>query len=193
MPPKATPGACDTEKIAQEYALCSSGSPKYDQTACRSFNIDPANASCLGCLFSASDADVSAALLVLPGSYWLANVGGCEALLDGDSSPTSCGAREQASSICQYNACINACASGATDQDWATCRTAAVKACDQYSSKTSCSGLPLYTACHFTVFADYFSRMGDLFCGAGPTTPSPEGGAGGAGASGAAGAGGAPI
>jgi hypothetical protein len=197
MPPQATPGACSAEQIAQQYALCSSGSAKYNRTACRAFDIDTANATCLGCLFTAFDADVSGAIMLLPKNHWLANIGGCEALIDGDSSPTSCGAREQAASICEYDVCIDACTSDATEQDWKTCNRAASQACAQYRSKASCSNLPRYAACHLTTFADYFSTLGDIFCGSGLTAPSPEGGAGGAdnngNASGAVGAGGAPI
>jgi hypothetical protein len=196
MPPETMPGACSAEQIAQEYALCGGASPKYDRTACRNFDVDPANSECLGCLFTAVDADVSGPIMVFPKNGWLANVGGCEALLDGDIRPTSCGAREQAASICEYGACLNACAPDATDQAWAACQTAASKACDQYRANTACSTLPRYATCHLNNFAEYFTTMGNLFCGSGPTAPSPEGGAGGAdnsgNSSGGAGAGGAP-
>lgn len=195
MPPKAMPGACSAEQIAQEYALCASDSPKYDRSACRNFNIDAANSACLGCLFTTADATESGAIMIFPRNRWLANVGGCEALVDGDLTPTGCGAREQAASICNESACINACAPDATEQDWTTCHKAAAKACDQYTSKTACSTLPRYATCHLNTFAEYFTTMGNLFCGSGSTSPSPEGGAGGADstASGGVPAGGAPL
>jgi hypothetical protein len=192
MPPQATPGACSAEQIAQEYALCDYGSPKYDRAACQAFDVDPANAECLGCMFTAFDGDVSGALMILPGNHWLANVGGCEALIDGDHSATGCGAREQAASICEYQVCIDACGADPIDQDWTSCNKAAVKACAEYSNKTSCSSLPRYAACHLQTFAEYFTAMSDLFCGSGPPGTG-EGGAGGTeNASGAAGVGGAP-
>jgi hypothetical protein len=187
MPPKVTPGACSTDQIAKKYALCERSSPQYSAMACRAFDLDAANTRCLGCLFSASDGATSGAIIVVD-DHWLANLGGCEALVDGDSSPDGCGARVQADSICEYEACINACASDATQADFDACRSAAKIACGQYRSKISCSGLPQYTACHQMSFADYFTTMGDLFCGSG----LPAVGQGGAGGESAGGAGGAP-
>src|SRR5690349_21917201 len=47
-----SPGACTTQQISDEYALCQSD--KYDAKACRAFNVDQANSHCLDCLFSAT-------------------------------------------------------------------------------------------------------------------------------------------
>jgi hypothetical protein len=181
MPPKAIPGACTAEQVARQYDVCSNDSGKFDQKACRAFNVDSANSACLGCLFGALGDEQSAAIVVLPQAYWIANVGGCESLLDGDSSETSCGARTQAAGVCQFLACANACTFPVSNTEWKQCLDAARVACSQYGNAASCTSLPRYARCQNATFQDFFLTMGDLFCVSGP--PNIDTAAGGAGGS----------
>ena len=181
MPPRAVPGACTSEQIADAYRICSRSSIGYDELQCRAFNVNPENGDCLGCLFSAVGDEPSGAILILPGNNWQANVGGCIALLDGDTSPTSCGARTQASDVCQYGACLTACAGPNSQEDWDACRVAAGTACAEYADQAACRSLPRYAACGYPSFEEYVLGIGNQFCG-------PPDGSGGAGAGGAGGA-----
>jgi len=192
MPPKATPGVCTTQQIADAYALCHG--EKYDAQACRAFNVDPANSQCLDCLISdAGSSKESGALLLLLRGYLVANVGGCIALLDGDDGDTSCGALTQAAGVCEYSACLTACPNPPVpDAEWSACLDSArAGACASYINQSTCVGLPRYARCQYPTFAEFFNGMGDLFCGAGPPALTGQAGAGQGGASdgGAAGAG----
>jgi len=182
MPPKAAPGACTQQQIEQEYSLCERDSLDYSPAKCRAFDEDAANGACLGCLFSANGDASSGAILLMPGNGWLPNYGGCEALLDGDSSPTSCGARTQAASVCRDWSCRKACVGPVPDADWRACNVAArVVACFDYFDQDTCAGLPRYARCNQASFHDNFMAMGDVFCGFGPPSVSNgEAGAGGA-------------
>jgi hypothetical protein len=193
MPPKSTPGACTKQQLEQDYALCG-GSLDYSEVKCRAFEEDPANAAGLSCLFSASGDASSGAVLVLPAGRWLANIGGCEALLDGDSSQTSCGARHQAADVCKEFACAKACARPVSNATWQSCLDAADLVCFDYLDQDTCSSLPRYALCHQMGFQAYFTTFGNLFCGAGLVGAGGEPGVGGAsGEAGASGAGGASL
>ena len=193
MPPKATPGACTTQQIADAYALCQS--EKYDAKACRAFNVDVANSRCLDCLYSdAKSTNASGALLLLQRGYPIANVGGCIALLDGDDSETSCGARTQAAGVCEYTACLTACPNPPVpDAEWSACLASARSgACASYINDSTCVALPRYARCQYPNFAEFFNGMGDLFCGSGPPAGTGQGGGGQGGASDVGAAGAAP-
>jgi hypothetical protein len=180
MPPIATPGACTEQQISQMYAVCEGSSGTYDRNACRTFETDAANSTCLGCMFSARGSQASGAILVLQDGYWIANVGGCEALIDGDSSPTGCGARTQAAGVCQYGACVDACTAPTPDAEWNACLGAARVACADYGKDAACAGLPRYAICQYPTFSEFFSAFGKLFCVSGPPASVGEGGAAGA-------------
>lgn len=184
MPPKADPGACSSDQLAQAYALCEDRA-SYEPNACRAFNEDAANGRCLGCLYGTLDGKESAALFVLDDGDRLPNIGGCIALLDGDLSDSGCGALAQAGSVCVYDSCLSACPRDVPASEVNACvRTAFDEACSAYIEAASCVSLPRYTRCQQGSPSGNFSTYGDLFCGSGsPTSP---------GAGGDAGVGGAP-
>jgi len=95
-PSPPMPGACTQQQAAQQWALCEATSGMFNKQACRAFDVDPANSACLSCMFGALGQASAGAILVLPGGQWFANRTGCMALVDGDSSQTSCGASTQA-------------------------------------------------------------------------------------------------
>jgi hypothetical protein len=172
------PGACTKEQLAAQ-AACNYGYPSFDAQACQALEAAPENAGCLKCLFSSFGAADSAAIFVTPVDYRLANVGGCIALLDGDSSETSCGARRQAVDICYQMVCEEACVSdyeGIPD-----CFKKAYPACKRYADAASCSLLPQYSVCSgYTTYPEFVAALGDVFCGSGVPGATGEAGAGGA-------------
>lgn len=175
----------------KKYDLCAGGSDQYNAAACRAFDLDPDNETCLACLFTAKGDAPSGPLIVFPGDYWQANAGGCIALLDGDTTATGCGARTQASDVCRYGICLEACGDSPTSEDWDACRAASPIACISYVNDAACTSLPRYARCRYQSFQEYFLGIGDIFCGTGPDGT----GTGGAGAGGDSGSGGtsAPI
>jgi hypothetical protein len=177
MPPKAIPGACTPEQIAQDYTLCQD-SKTYDKQACRAFNEAPANGACLGCLFTTLGSKASGPALLLQRSFPVPNIGGCVALLDGDESDTSCGALTQAASLCEFETCLTGCPSDASAATLTACfQTAIDETCASYIEAASCVKAPRYVRCHRTARADYFAVYADLFCGAGPPDAESSGGA----------------
>jgi hypothetical protein len=150
--------------------------------ACRAFDVDPANSACLGCLFGALGDPSIGAVLVLPSGQWIANRAGCIALVDGDSSASGCGARAQASDVCEYTACLAACTLAAPEADFLKCEQAARSGpCSLYFNKAACVQLPRYASCAYADFGAYYQAMADLFCVTGSPGSTPEGGAAGAG------------
>ena len=180
-PPRAPlAGVCTEQQVAMEWNFCENSSALFDVQACRAFDVDPANAACLGCLFGALGATDLGAVLVLPEGQWIANRAGCIALVDGDSSATGCGAKTQAADVCQYTACLAACTAPVSNADFAACeKTARNGACRAYVDQAACSQLPRYASCSYSDFSEYYRAMADLFC------PSEPGGAAEGGAAGA--------
>ena len=176
-PPSAPAvGACTEQQVSQEYALCGVDSSSYDQTACRAFDVDLANAACLGCMFGVLGAANVGAILILAHDTWIANRAGCIALIDGDSSATGCGARRQAAEMCMYTTCLAVCTSDATAT--ACENTAENGPCSTYFSQAACAELPRYASCEYSDFTEYYSAMADLFCVSGLPAAGGEAGAG---------------
>lgn len=171
-PPQPTPGTCTTAQIQTQYELCQDRDT-YDRDQCRAFNAAAENAACIDCLFSAVGAADSHALLVFPTGYPVANVGGCIALLDGDTSDTSCGALAQAAEVCQYRGCLTTC-NRSTNTAWVHCLEQAENGvCADFFNAAACSELPKYAQCHWGDWHEFFSQYGDLFCGSGPPSNNP--------------------
>jgi hypothetical protein len=175
-------GACSPQQVSREWALCEISSAMFDQNACRAFDSDPANSSCLGCMFGVLGAPSLGAILILPGDEWVANRGGCIALLDGDSSATGCGAKVEAATVCAYTACNAACTRPVSDKDLVACQNGTASgACSAYFDNAACEQLPRYASCAYSNFADYFNGFADLFCVSGLPGSVGAGGEAGAG------------
>jgi hypothetical protein len=160
--------------------VCQPSSSAYDKSACRVFDADPANSTCLGCMFGVLGSADLGAILIQPSGQWLANRAGCIALIDGDRSATSCGAKTQAANVCENFACFAACSTQASSAAFTACEMATVNgACGAYFSEAACAQLPRYASCAYPDFATYYNAMADLFCVSGPS--SSAGGAAGAG------------
>jgi hypothetical protein len=173
-------GACTEQQVSREYAVCQPSSGTYDKNACRAFDVDPANSTCLGCMFGVLGSAALGAILIQPSGQWLANRAGCIALIDGDSSATGCGAKTQAAGVCENFACSASCTPQASSANFAACEMASFSGtCTDYFSKAACAQLPRYASCEYSTFADNYNAMADLFCVSGPSGSA--GGAAGAG------------
>jgi hypothetical protein len=184
-PPHAPmPGACTAQQVTTQSTVCLFNSPTYDQAACHAFEIDDANQACLKCMFSSVGAAGSAAVLVTGANGWIPNTGGCTALLDGDTSDTSCGARRQAADLCFSTVCENACAGNGYGYDgYSVCLVQAEYTCKQYVDAAACAAVPQYARCNgYRTYAEAAEALTDLFCGSGPPPRNNPGDGGAAGA-----------
>jgi hypothetical protein len=156
-PRQRQPGACTDGQIAEEQVKCEPGLPTYDLAACSTFNTAPANANCLQCLFSTEADPYYGPILVRTDGRWSVNVGGCMALIDGDTSTASCGAKVSAGDSClraDYDKC------------W---QDAWTSVCETSAQATACAGAPRYALCHgYRNFEEAYRALGALFCSAGP-------------------------
>jgi hypothetical protein len=167
-PPKRVTGACTDSQIKQIYTSCDFDSPFWDTNECRSFEVDPANQTCLACMYSVEGDPTYGAIVLFADSHHRTNLGGCMALLDGDSSPSGCGAKYWARLRCEDRACL-AC-SGDTRT---ACRGAAqTQGCSDYERNAVCARKPIYAPClGFMTYKEYFFASAAMFC----STPNDAG------------------
>ena len=97
-PPAALdPNACSDVQIQEYYTNCLPGSG----SSCSTWESVTANANCAKCLLTSEAANAWSALIAVPNNVVYANVGGCIALLTGDSSASGCGAKSWQASQCE--------------------------------------------------------------------------------------------
>jgi hypothetical protein len=108
------PYGCSAQQIQDYIAICIDGTNT--TISCTAWAT--ANATCNTCVYSQdSDSIYAATIYMTTSQYIYANVGGCIALLTGDSSDTGCGAKAWKATECEDSAC-SACM---TDADYNTC------------------------------------------------------------------------
>jgi hypothetical protein len=170
------------EQVATQTKLCLYNTPTYDAASCHAFEVDDANQACLKCMYSSVGAEPAAPVMVTGANAWIPNTGGCIALLQGDSSETSCGARRQAADLCFSAVCESACAATGYN-GYSACIQQASATCKRYVDPAACSLLPQYARCtSYTSFADAVAAVTDVFCVSGPPAGSETGDGGAAGA-----------
>lgn len=159
-PPSAPTLSCTSTQL-DEYANACFGSST-TQPVCDAWIA--ANGTCYACMVTDINAATSGPFVTVAG--WLqANIGGCIALVSGDSSATSCGAKQQIADDCNLVACA-AC----DINTFGDCSSvAATSVCSPYAGalcKTPDAGA-VYDAClSETTITEYVATMGALFCGA---------------------------
>jgi hypothetical protein len=163
-PPEAHPGTCTDAQIQELYYRCESNSPSYDPAACRFYLDDAANVPCAQCMYSVETDDKWRAIVLLDNGIPYANVGGCIALLDGDATPTSCGAKYWA-----YLQCEDAVCGECKGADYAGCYdVVGVTACLRQLDDAICRRRTKYAICtEYTQYRDYFFGIGAVFCSTG--------------------------
>jgi hypothetical protein len=100
---------CTQAQAQGLYDSCFSGSASLP--ACTNYQNDPMNVNCLNCAYTDVSQSTHGPFVEMAGpgggSYTIeTNVGGCIALIDGDTSPTSCGAKIDAQQDCLDNDCF---------------------------------------------------------------------------------------
>jgi hypothetical protein len=168
-------GACTPTQLQDLYAKCDLDSPAYNQATCHAYEVDPANTTCIGCMFSVEGDPAYGPIVTLKDRSRFANLGGCISLVDGDTSASSCGARYWARVECDEAVC-RSCPNGTFN----ACTGAAQKSvCSTYYEATVCAEKPLYARCiGLGPYKEYFLQYGAIFCSTGFSDAGPaEGGA----------------
>jgi hypothetical protein len=168
-PPLSTDTACTTDQVQAFYTQCFD--PAATSTGCQTFANDNANKACVGCMYTTQGSSSYGAIISLSNGTAEANIGGCLALVDGDMSATSCGAKYQAGQFCEIDACD--CTIDNTDPKtftaFTTCESNAGKTvCAGYESDAGCEKDAKYAVCNkATTFEQYMIAIGDLICASG--------------------------
>jgi hypothetical protein len=101
-------------------------------------------------------------IILADGSSWT-NVAGCIALTNGDTSASSCGAKDWAEVLCRDAAC-----NGCYGKEFPDCTVAAARTvCAPYDQAAACRRHPAYAACEFPTWKETFIALGAMFCSAG--------------------------
>jgi hypothetical protein len=164
-PPRAPMiGACTSTQLADLYDKCEFDSPLYDALLCRAFEVDMANAACAGCMYSVEGDAAWGPVVLLKDRAKYTNIGGCIALVDGDKSDTSCGAKYWARVFCDAAAC-DYCPRGT----YTPCVVAVqASVCSTYYQDTVCAERPQYAECRgLGTYKNYFLSIGAIFCSTG--------------------------
>jgi hypothetical protein len=169
--PPATPNptACTDTQIADYYTNCLPGSG----TSCSTWESVQANADCATCLITQESASAWGPLIAVPNNVVYANIGGCIALVTGDTSSTGCGALAWEASQCTDMACSDNCI-GAAFTDYQACTQAARTGTCAPEVNAECDlsdAGAVNAACNLnaSTFQDLFLSIGKVFCGGGAT------------------------
>jgi len=153
--PHAPQKACSDAELSEYVADCLDPATAIP-IHCEQFGAN--HAACATCLLPKDETNGAGAFLPRAGETEL-NVGGCIAILLGDSSDGGCGAREQAARECVTYAC-DACS------DDATCAARAQQtACTTYEMETRRELAVAATCALDKGLADDVLRVGRVFCG----------------------------
>lgn len=166
VPPNAPRSVCTSAQILAYYDACWSDT----QTAatCSDFEGDPANSPCILCVRTESTAASYGAVVEWPNKHGQANIGGCIALIDGDTSTTGCGAAYEALDACREQACLASCDTTPNSEGFGACETEAVASvCAPEAQAAQCGTANIYEGCLFADFEAYFRGLGQLFCAGG--------------------------
>ena len=168
--PPISSNVCSPKDIADFDQACFTTS----STSCDDWM--KAHVACGACLVTKPTAPTFGAL-VLYGDVYYANIGGCIALVSGDASSTSCGAKMLESYECEALVCAQC-----DSQDFAAyldCTSAADKQqpCSAYQVALcdAPDGGAVYDACFSEQnFDDYVTKLGALFCSNGSADASTD-------------------
>ncbi len=168
------PNACSDAQVQGYYNACFSSTSS--STTCNAFQSNAANATCLGCLVSTAGSSTSYGGLILYGKVYWANQGGCISILTGDTSATSCGAKQEAVLVCDELACSNNCP--VTDStslqayqactgtaNSGVCKPYVDAVCDLADSGADGAAAAQTDCLDPTSFQAYVTSMAAVFCG----------------------------
>jgi len=176
-PHAAEPTACSDKQISDYYTACYGSTAS--TTACQSWTGATANKACQTCMLSTEGTSTEFGALISTGhGVVYANIAGCIALEQNDTSSTGCGAKYWAANQCEDLSCADNCPIVSGDQTsfqaYQQCTTQAAQTeCQTYESAQcdlSDAGA-LQAACAMSsnsTFQNYFLALGAVFCGGYP-------------------------
>jgi hypothetical protein len=168
-PPSTPTSACTADQLNDYYNDCYGSDAS--TSSCDSWSST--NEGCASCLLSNEGEAGTYGPIVQLGDGWVyANVGGCIALVSGDTSPTGCGAAYWAAQSCEDIACASC--SQDPDEYLGCLQVAAGAVCLPYANATcdispdaGADAAAIYDTCeNQTTFQGYVTTLGALFCGA---------------------------
>ena len=127
-------GACTAAQITSYLSCFSFGD-------CAPFTSIAANAACAACIETDVSAKENGPVLTVGGGIQEVNFGGCQAHLDGDASPTSCGANFNDLNSCIVNECGDCDDITVMGPEFEACYKAAFAPggpCTQYDESATC-------------------------------------------------------
>ena len=168
-PPELPRAACTSAQLASVFYACESDTSTTAE--CFAWNRAPANAGCLQCLYSTEDEPTYGPVIYLRNRVRAANIPGCIALLENDSSPAGCGAELQADFLCEDEACMANCT---VFEELAKCEVkAGGGVCARYRPGNACGDPSMYSKClDHDSFEDFYVAFARMFCG----VPAADGG-----------------
>jgi hypothetical protein len=180
VPPRNMPSACTAAQVQAYWDTCLGTSASTAQ--CNAFFS--ANAACVACLDSQSTNATYGTLIDLPNGTSIANVGGCLALIDGDTSNDGCGAKFQAAQFCKIDACESSCpvdsSNAASFTAFSNCEAdAGATVCETENAASACEAAAQYARCQFTTYENYVVGIGNIMCASASDGGTPDGGDGG--------------
>lgn len=172
VPPVTTDTACTPDQVQAYYDACFGSSAS--SAKCSPFVA--ANGPCAQCMETPSNEAAYGAVISLANSTAVANVAGCIAKIDGDTSATGCAAKVQAAQRCQYDACGPVCpidkstssAENTSFKAFTDCESAASSGdCAAENAAATCQKDAKYASCTQSTFEAYAVTYGDLLCASG--------------------------
>ena len=177
VPPLTTNRACTSTQVQAYYDDCYAATAT--SSTCTPFVGDATNTTCVSCLETPISASAYGAILALDNSTALANISGCMALVDGDTSNTGCAAKVQAAALCNDAACSANCPIDSTSQTTLTASFNAYNSCERKAAATGgvcadenaaaapCQNDSRYAACKASSFEGYLLQIGNIICASG--------------------------
>jgi hypothetical protein len=166
-PPRNAPTACTPAQVQSYWDQCLGTSSTND--TCTTFFGAPANSPCLACLDSKSTDSTYGTLVDVPNGTSVANLAGCIALIDGDSSDAGCGAKYEAYQFCKIDACETNCPVDSTNAASFTafnnCEDdAGGTVCAAITAAATCGADAKYARCKFASYEAYIVGIGNIMC-----------------------------
>jgi hypothetical protein len=165
VPPHPRSNACTPAQLQTMYQACF---PPGSLPACQAFVQDPANTACRHCMISRSTESSWGPLVQFSDGSIFPNRGGCAALVDQDAGPHSCGAQQEAYTVCTVVACAPYCPAANTPSgaaEFGQCVTDAYQGvCGPYAPPAQPCSSSAYNQCNLGDFQSSFFGLGEFFC-----------------------------
>ena len=137
VPPVVNNQSCTHQQVSDFDQACFSATGS--GSACSSFLLAAANATCAKCLYSQYGDTPRGAVYVVPDELYRTNYAGCVALVDGDFSENGCGAKVQALVECEDTACsADVCPIDTSSSATENASITELSACEKQATRNIC-------------------------------------------------------